>query len=134
MQASKRGNARFISVSDSVLNILGRLFRTNKQENVFPKRDKNLRRAGFRKCMKQLVRQFNNTRFIRIYYHTFRYAFSIRVYHRTKDILQIKTMLDHTSLLTTQEYVGIYNQIYEDNTPYRFITTGVANKEKGLPY
>ncbi|MCK4884879.1 tyrosine-type recombinase/integrase, partial [Candidatus Bathyarchaeota archaeon] len=130
VRASKRGNARFISVSDILLKMLGRLPRTNNDENVFPKRNNNSRRSGFRKRMKQLARQFNNTRFIKIHYHTFRHAFAIRTYHRTKDILYVKTMLGHKSLLTTQKYVEIYSQIYDSNTPDQFISKVAVTKEE----
>jgi len=102
IKASKNGNSRFISVSDNLLNMLGRLPRTDKQTYLFPKRGRNTRRASFSKRMKRLARLTNNTRYCKIHFHTFRHAFALRTYHRTKDILHVKTLLGHRSLMTTQ--------------------------------
>lgn len=129
IRASKRGNARFISASDILLNMLSRLPRTNK-ENVFPKRGRNARRVSFSKRMKRLARLTNNKRYRKIHFHTFRHVFALRTYHRTKDILHVKTLLGHRSLLTTQRYVELYSQIYDINKPDQFITKIAATKEE----
>ena len=66
----------------------------------------------------------------RISFHTFRYCKALREYYKTKDILHVKTVLGHKSLLTTQHYVEIYNQIYANNTPEQFITKIAVTKEE----
>jgi len=50
----------------------------------------------------------------------------------TKDILHIKTLLGHKSLLTTQHYVELYTQIYGDNKAEQFITKIAATKEERI--
>ena len=65
--------------------------------------------------MEQLARQFNNTRFIKIHYHTFRHAFAIRTYHRTKDILYVQKILGHKSLKNTLIYTHLVDFGEEDN-------------------
>ena len=82
--------------------------------------------------MKKLARLLNNTRFIKIHYHTFRHCKALREYHRTKDILYVKTILGHKSLLTTQRYVEIYNQIYDINAPDQFISKIAVTKEERI--
>jgi len=132
IRASKRGNARFITITNVLLNMLCRLPRSDKQKIVFPKREKNSRRAWFNKRMKRLARLLNNTRFLKIHFHTFRHCKALREYHRTKDILHIKTLLGHKSLLTTQHYVELYTQIYGDNKAEQFITKIAATKEERI--
>jgi len=39
-------------------------------------------------------------------------------------------MLGHKSLLTTQRYVEIYNQIYDSNAPDQFISKVAVTKEE----
>ena len=82
--------------------------------------------------MKRLARLLNNTRFLKIHYHTFRHCKALREYHRTKDILYVKTVLGHKSLMTTQRYVEIYNQIYGDSTTGQFITKIALTKEQRI--
>lgn len=132
IKASKNGNARFISVSDKLLNMLGRLPINDKQNNVFPKRGKDSRRVSFSKRMKRLARLTNNSRYRKIHFHTFRHVFALRTYHRTKDILHVKTLLGHKSLLTTQRYVELYCQIYDTNKPDQFITKIAATKQERI--
>ena len=104
----------------------------SSEKDVFPKRERNSRRIWFSKRMKRLARLLNNTRFLKIHYHTFRHCKAIREYHRTKDILYIKTVLGHKSLMTTQRYVEIYNQIYGDSTTGQFITKIALTKEQRI--
>jgi len=132
IKASKNGNARFISISDKLLNLLGRLPRNEKQTYVFPKRSKNARRVSFRKRMERLARLTDNNRYCKIHFHTFRHVFALRTYHRTKDILYVKTLLGHRSLMTTQRYVELYCQLYDTNEPDQFITKIAATKEERI--
>ena len=130
IKASKNGNARFITVSDKLLNMLGRLPRNDKQTYVFPKKCRNTRRVSFSKRMERLARLTNNNRYRKIHFHTFRYIFALRTYHRTKDILHVKTLLGHRNLMTTQRYVELYCQLFDTNQPDQFITKIAATKEE----
>ncbi len=132
IRASKNGTARFITVSDNLLNMLARLPRSNKQKTIFPERGRNARRASFSKRMKRLARLTNNNRYRKIHFHPFRHVFALRTYHRTKDILHVKSLLGHRSLLTTQRYVELYCQIYDTNKPDQFITKIAATKQERI--
>jgi len=112
--------------------MLCRFPRSDKQKTVFPKRETNSRRIWFCKRMKRLARLPNNTRFHKIHFHTFRHCKALREYHRTKDILYVKTVLGHKSILTTQHYVEIYSQIYGNDKPDQFITKIAVTKEERI--
>ena len=64
--------------------------------------------------MKRLVRLLNNTRFLKIHFHTFRHCKALREYHKTKSMQHVKRILDHKSIMTTQRYVELYEEIYGD--------------------
>lgn len=132
LKASKNGNARFISVSDKLLNMLGRLPRNEKQTYIFPKRGRNTRRVCFSKRMERLARLTSNNRYRKIHFHTFRHVFALRTYHRIKDALIVKTLLGHKSLMTTQRYLEIYAQIYGTDQPDQFVTKIAATKEERI--
>ena len=132
IRASNGGNARFITFTNILLNMICKLSRIDIQTNVFPKREKNSRRIWFNKRMKRLSRLINNTRFLKMHFHTYRHCKALREYHRTKDILYVKTVLGHKSLMTTQRCVEIYNQIYGDPKTGQFITKIAVTKEERI--
>jgi integrase len=132
IKASKNGNARFITVTDKLLNMISRLPRKEIQKYVFPKRGRNTRRVSFSKRMKGLARLTNNNRYRKIHFHTFRHVSALRTYHRIKDALIVKTLLGHKSLMTTQRYLEIYAQIYGTNQPDKFVTKIAATKEERI--
>ena len=105
------------------------MLRTSK-ENVFLKRGRNARRISFGKRMKRLARLTNNNRYRKIHFHTFRHAFALRTYNRTKDILLVKALLGRRNLLTTQGYVELYSQIFDSKNPNQIITKIAVTKEE----
>jgi len=132
IKASKNGNARFITVSEKLLNMIGRLPRKENQTYIFPKRGRNTRRVSFSKRMERLARLTSNNRYRKIHFHTFRHVFALRTYHRIKDALIVKTLLGHKSLMTTQRYLEIYAQIYGTDQPDQFVTKIAATKEERI--
>jgi integrase len=132
IKASKNGNARFITVTDKLLNMIGRLPRKEKQTYIFPKRGRNTRRVSFSKRMERLARLTSNNRYRKIHFHTFRHVFALRTYHRIKDALIVKTLLGHKSLMTTQRYLEIYAQIYGTDKPDQFVTKIAVTKEERI--
>ncbi|WNZ29340.1 MAG: tyrosine-type recombinase/integrase [Candidatus Bathyarchaeota archaeon] len=88
----------------------------NNENIVFPKVAKNTRTNSFRNRMKNLARQHNNPRFLKIYVHTFRHCKALREYHRTRLLTHVKKIMGHRSVLTTMRYVEVYEQIYGVST------------------
>jgi len=119
IKASKNGNARILTVSKELLNLLLSLPKTEK--TVFPKRSINSKQANFHRRMKKLARQQNNPKFLKIHYHTFRHCKALREFHKTKNILHVKRVLGHKSLMTTQRYVELYHEVYGNLKPENYI-------------
>ena len=132
IKASKNGNARILTVSRQLIDML--LALPKVAETVFPQRSKNTRRSGFCRRMKRLAREYSNPRFLKIHYHTFRHCKALREYHKTKNILHVKKVLGHKSILTTQRYVELYTEIYGDLKPEDYVceTASTVKEAKKL--
>ena len=90
------------------------------------------RRACFSARMERLARLTGNNRFRKIHFHTFRHVFALRTYHKYKDAMTVKTLLGHKSLLTTQRYIELYNEIYGINESNQFITKIATTKQERI--
>lgn len=128
IKASKNGTSRTIKVSKNLIERLLSLPK-NESKTVFPKRSVNARRVAFRYRMKNLAKLHDNPRFLEIHYHTFRHCKALREYHKTKDILHVKSVLGHRKIETTMTYVDLYKQIYGDDYRGEFITKIASNKK-----
>jgi integrase len=119
IKASKNGNARIVTVSKELLNLLFSMPKNGK--TVFPKRSLNSKQANFNRRMKKLARQQNNPRFLKIHYHTFRHCKALREYHKTRSMQHVKRILGHKSIMTTQRYVDTYEELYANLKPENYI-------------
>ena len=129
IKASKHGNARFVKISNNMLNLLNKLTRSG--ELMFQDTNK---RAALTSRLKTLARLHNNKRLLKIHFHTFRHCKALREYHKTRDVLHVKAILGHKSLLTTQIYVEMYTQIYGDIKPEHYISKVAETKEQKLQF
>ena len=75
-----------------------------------------------------------------MHYHTFRHCKALREYDKTLNMQRVKRILGHKSILTTQRYVELYEELYE-NTPRETVCEIALNvqeakklKEQGLKY
>jgi integrase len=125
VKASKNGNARIVTVSKHLMDLLFSLPKTEK--TVFPKRSPSARQTGFYSRMKNLARVHQNPRFLKIHRHTFRHCKALREYDKTKNILHVKKVLGHKSIMTTQRYVELYEEIYGDMKPENYICETASN-------
>ena len=98
-----------------------------KDETVFPKEAPNTRQGSFRLRMKNLARVTQNSRFLKIHCYTFRYCKALREYHKTKSMQHVKRILGHKSIMTTQIYVDLYEEIYADMKPENYICETALN-------
>jgi integrase len=132
IKASKNGNARILTVSKLLMQQLLSLPR--KEKTVFPKRTKKVRQSCFRRRLKKLARIHDNPRLTKIHYHTFRHCKALREYHKTKSMQHVKRILGHKSIMTTQRYVDLYEEIYSDLKPDSYIceTASTAKDAKKL--
>jgi integrase len=127
IKSSKHGNSRTITIPKQLLERLFNLPKRNKF--VFKQVTANSRTIAFRYRMKKLARIHDNTRFLKIHPHTFRHCKALREYHKTKSMQHVKRVLGHKSIMTTQIYVELYEQIYDNLKPENY-TCAVAKTEK----
>jgi len=139
IRASKNGNARVLTISKHLTQQLLSLPR--KQKTVFPKLTKKVRQTCFRNRLRKLARLHDNPRLTKIHYHTFRHCKALREYHKTKSMQHVKRVLGHKSIMTTQRYVDLYEEIYSDLKPDNYVcemasTSKDAKKlvEQGFEY
>ena len=132
IKASKNGNARIITISKQLMNMLFSL--PKKGKTVFPKLSPNARQVDFRLRMKNLARVHQNPRFMKIHCHTLRHCKALREYHKTKSMQHVKRILGHKSIMTTQIYVELYEEIYGDMKPENYIceTASTVKEAKKL--
>jgi len=125
VKASKNGNPRLITVSKQLIQNLYNLPKTGKM--VFPKRGNTTRQSNFYSRMKKLASIHNNPRLRKIHYHTFRHCKALTEYDKTKNILHVKRVLGHRSIMTTQRYVELYDEIYGDLKPENYVCETASN-------
>lgn len=63
-----------------------------------------------------MAKDFNNPRWLRIPFTTFRHCKATIEYHKTKDILYVKQLLGHKSFSSTMIYIDIEKAIYRRTT------------------
>jgi integrase len=74
----------------------------------------DLMRSNFEKQRKQLVAKLKNPRISQITFHTFRHWKAMMEYYKTRDILRVKEVLGHKSLLNTMLYTQLIGFKDED--------------------
>jgi len=111
VKSSKNGKARTLQVSKQLIDKLFSL--PKKEKTVFPKRAKGARQLAFRSRLRTLAKIHDNPRLQKIHFHTLRHCKALREYDKTHNILRVKRVLGHRSLLTTQRYVELYEELYD---------------------
>jgi integrase len=109
----KGSNARELKLSDRLCSMLKDLFKT-KPDRPFPTF------SGARKYLettrKILAKSQNNPRFLLIHLHTFRHFRATMLYAQTRDILHVRHILGHKSLMNTMRYTHLIE--YEGSSHY----------------
>ncbi len=109
----KHSNARELKLSDRLCSMLRDLFNA-RPERPFP--DSKGARRYLEKTRKILARTQNNPRFLGIHLHTFRHFRATMLYAQTRDILHVRHILGHRSLINTVRYTHMIQ--YEGNDSY----------------
>ena len=112
------------------MELLLSLPKPENQETVFRKRPRNSRSSSFHNRMLRLAKIHNNPRFTKIHLHTFRHCKALREYHKTRELLHVMAILGHRKIETTYRYVKLYNQIYKNQQPDKFVTKIASTKEE----
>jgi len=109
IRAEKGSNSRILPISDKLLAMLGRLPKTN--DKPFMAQIHGYRNT-FQNLRHRTAAKLNNPRLKQIHFHTFRHWKATTEYHRIKDIMTVKAMLGHKSVLSTQVYVNIEASLF----------------------
>lgn len=60
----------------------------------------------------ETANKLNNPRLKSIHLHTFRHWKGTTEYHKTKDIIHVKTVLGHKNIVSTMTYINLESAIY----------------------
>jgi integrase len=116
IKPQKNSNARILPLSTKLTAMLNNLKRIDNQ--VF-QANKHSLRLTYEKHRKKTAKKLNNPRLLKIHFHTFRHWKGTMEYHKTKDIIHVKTILGHKRIDSTMIYINIEQAIFlEQNDEY----------------
>jgi len=107
--AEKGSNSRILPISLKLIGMLNQLPKTN--EKVFPQTEHTIR-VVFTQLRNRTTIKLNNPRLKQIHLHTFRHWKGTMEYHKTKDIVHVKTTLGHKSIENTMIYINIEHALF----------------------
>jgi len=90
----------------------------------------SLRRTTFHRSRQHAARKFENSRLLRISFHTLRHWKATMLYHQTKDILFVKQFLGHKKIENTLLYIQLAEAIFMDTCDE--FTVRVASKPEEI--
>jgi integrase len=106
---SKNSNPRLLPISPKLLNMLNQLPHT--RETIFAREIAGLR-TSFDAQRKTASQKLQNPRIQQISFHTFRHWKGTMEYHKTKDIMHVKTVLGHKNINNTMIYINIEQALF----------------------
>jgi integrase len=123
--ASKGSNPRMLPLSTELIGKINNL--PKKQDHYLFNPKIHELRNQFQTQRKLIAEKLNNTRLLRVHFHTFRHWKGTMEYHKTRDILHVKTILGHKSIESTMIYINLEQAIFTiENEDY---TCKVAHNE-----
>lgn len=127
-RAEKGSNSRIVPISAKAAEMLNNLPRNG--ERIFVNAE-NIRSSFFIQ-RRGLARKLANLRLLQIHFHTLRHWKGTEEQHRTKDPWHVKELLGHKSITSTETYIHIEQQLYQNNTNDEFTGKVATTKEEKL--
>jgi len=128
--AEKGSNPRILPISPKLCAMLNNLPKIN--DKVF-QTDKIGLRKTFHNHRNTAAKKLNNPRLKNIHFHTFRHWKGTMEYHKTKDIIHVKTVLGHKSIESTMVYINLEQALFlEQNDQYTCKTANTINEATQL--
>jgi integrase len=122
--AEKGSNSRILPISTKLIAMLNQIPHDNQR--VFPTSTHGLQ-VTIDKLKRKAAKKLNNPRLLQIHPHTFRHWKGTTEYHKTKDIIHVKTILGHKNITSTMVYINLENAIFlEQNDEW---TCKIAHNE-----
>jgi integrase len=109
--AEKGSNSRILPISDKLINMLNQI--PHNTQRVFPTSTHGLQ-VTLDKLKRRAFKKFNNPRLLQIHPHTFRHWKGTTEYHKTKDIIHVKTILGHKNISSTMVYINLENALFNE--------------------
>lgn len=109
IRSEKGGYPRILPISSKLIDMLQRLPKVSTR--IFPG-IMNSMRCNLQITRKRLARKLCDPRLLRVTFHSIRHWKGTIEYHRTKDILHVKTILGHRAIKSTLVYINIEKAIF----------------------
>jgi integrase len=107
--AEKGSNSRILPISTKLIAMLNQIPHDNQR--IFPTSTHGLQ-VTIDKLKRRASKKLNNPRLLQIHPHTFRHWKGTTEYHKTKDIIHVKTVLGHKNIASTMIYINLENALY----------------------
>jgi integrase len=128
--AEKGSNSRILPITTKLIAMLNQIPHNNQR--VFPTSTHGLQ-VTIDKLKRRATKNLSNPRFLQIHPHTFRHWKGTTEYHKTKDIIHVKTILGHKNIASTMIYINLENAIFlEQNNQFTCRTAKDINEATQL--
>ena len=134
---AKGSNSRTLPIKEKLIGMLNHLPKENNK--VFQSTTGQLRR-NWERQRKRIAQKLNNPRITQIHFHTLRHWKGTMEYHKTKDIIHVKTILGHKNIESTMIYINLEQALFlEQNDQWTVkvshnITESTQLLEAGFEY
>jgi integrase len=126
INAEKGSNSRILPISPKTIDMVNNMER--KGEKIFTTAE-NMRSSFFHQ-RKRLAGKLANPRLLEIHFHTLRHWKGTMEQHKTKDPWHVKDVLGHKSIKSTETYIHIERQLYQNNANDDFIVKVASSPDE----
>jgi len=108
----KNSNPRIWKVSKKLINMIQSLPKVH--ERVLGRSSVRDKQHMFKRQRLRVARKLENPRLTQITFHTIRHWKGTMEYHKTHDIMHVKTLLGHKSIQSTMLYINLEQAIFDE--------------------
>ena len=128
IRAAKGSNSRILPISPKLLGMINSLPKTTP--TLFNGKLKRMR-ANFNRQRTALANKLDNPRLMQIHLHTLRHFKGTMEYHKTKDIIHVKTVLGHKDIESTMIYINIEQALFLEQSD-EYTSKAAKNAEEAM--
>ena len=122
----KGSNPRILPISTQLINRLERL--PKRSEKIFKAMLSSIN-DSFYKQRKRAAYKLGNPRILKICFKTLRHWKATMEYHKTKDIIHVKTILGHKNINNTMIYIHLESMLFASTADEFHVRVTAAPKE-----
>ena len=116
ISAEKGSNSRILPISVKSIKMLKNL--PKNKERIFANAEHM--RSNFFVQRRRIAKKLGNPRLLQIHFHTLRHWKATTEQHKTKDPWHVKEILGHKSIQSTEVYIHIERQLYQNGANDEF--------------